>query len=453
MSKGKILIVDDSESNAAVMAMHAEAEWDNPIVTASSAQDAISILTQHNDIVTVISDFNMEGGTGGDLYAYVKKERPTVAFILIAGDDIDTYKSKPEFSDLFKENPPAFISKPFEKEDFLVPVRKYGGPQLIHAESQYKKIAIERFLMFNEVLVGAYIKLSQTKFVKILRGDDKFPEETVRKYIKKGVKHLFIETAEYQKFLQAASKKILGKLSNKKVGIKEKLEFQVHSVDSIHRGLRDLGMSEIAVTLADKSMDTTMNSLKKNKSISGLISKLLLKKNYIYQLSMLTNYLSVAIAEKTDYGSPSSYKKLTMCALLQDLSLEDENLAKIVDLNGQAFEKLKPDQKKLVENHPHKTVEMLEKVDDFAADSKTIIMEHHERPSGKGFPRGINHLKIAPLSCVFIIAHQFAHRLLTEPLTSETFQSINIELKEHYGKGNFRKAYQGFVKAFKGEKK
>ncbi len=168
---------------------------------------------------------------------------------------------------------------------------------------------------------------------------------------------------------------------------------------------------------------------------------------------MLTNYLSVAIAEKTDYGSPSSYKKLTMCALLQDLSLEDENLAKIVDLHGQAFEKLKPDQKKLVENHPHKTVEMLEKVDDFAADSKTIIMEHHERPSGKGFPRGINHLKIAPLSCVFIIAHQFAHRLLTEPLTSETFQSINIELKEHYGKGNFRKAYQGFVKAFKGEKK
>ena len=100
MSKGKILIVDDSESNAAVMAMHAEAEWDNPIVTASNAQDAISILTQHSDIVTVISDFNMEGGTGGDLYAYVKKERPTVAFILIAGDDIDTYKSKPEFSDL-----------------------------------------------------------------------------------------------------------------------------------------------------------------------------------------------------------------------------------------------------------------------------------------------------------------------------------------------------------------
>ena len=109
--------------------------------------------------------------------------------------------------------------------------------------------------------------LHLSEYVKILRNDDKFPEETVRKYIKKGVKFLFIETTEYQKFLKSASKKILGKLSNKKVGIKEKLEFQVHSVDSIHRGLRDLGMSEIAVTLADKSMDTTISSIKKNKSI------------------------------------------------------------------------------------------------------------------------------------------------------------------------------------------
>ena len=139
-----------------------------------------------------------------------------------------------------------------------------------------------------------------------------------------------------------------------------------------------------------------------------------------------------------------------MSALLQDLSLENEKHAKIIDLNGEEFQKLKPNEKKLVESHPHKTIELLEKVDDFAADSRTIIMEHHERPSGKGFPRGINHLKIAPLSCVFIIAHHFAHRLLTEPMNSETLQSINVELKEHFGKGNFRKAYQGFVKSFKG---
>ena len=450
MSEGKILIVDDSESNAAVMAMHAEAEWDNPILTASSVPDAISILNQHQDIVTVISDYNMGDGNGGDLYEFIKKDKPTIPFILIAGDDIESFKENPIFADLFKEKPPAFISKPFERDDFLEPIRKYAGSNLIHTESRYKKIAIERFLMFNEVLVAAYIKLSSTKFVKILRNDDKFPEETVRKYIKKGVKFLFIETSEYQKFLKSAGKKILNKLSNKKVGIKEKLEFQVHSVDSIHRGLRDLGMSDMAVTLADKSMDTTISSIKKNKSISGLISKLLLRKNYIYQLSMLTNYLSVAIAEKTDYGSPSSYKKLTMSALLQDLSLENEKHAKIVDLNGEEFQKLKPNEKKLVESHPHKTIELLEKVDDFAADSRTIIMEHHERPSGKGFPRGINHLKIAPLSCVFIIAHHFAHRLLTEPMNSETLQSINVELKEHFGKGNFRKAYQGFVKSFKG---
>ena len=112
MGQGKILIVDDSESNAAVMAMHAEAEWENPIITASTVQDAISILNQHNDIVTVISDYNMGEGTGGDIYQFIKKDKPTISFILIAGDDIDTFKENPIFADLFKEKPPAFISKP-----------------------------------------------------------------------------------------------------------------------------------------------------------------------------------------------------------------------------------------------------------------------------------------------------------------------------------------------------
>ena len=179
MSQGKILIVDDSERNAAVMAMHAEAEWENPIITAGSVQDAISIINQHNDIVTVISDYNMGDGNGGDLYEFIKKDRPTISFILIAGDDIDTFKGNPVFAELFNESPPAFISKPFERDDFLEPIKKYSGTRLTHSGSRYKKIAIERFLMFNEVLVAAYIKLSETKYVKILRNDDKFPEETV----------------------------------------------------------------------------------------------------------------------------------------------------------------------------------------------------------------------------------------------------------------------------------
>ena len=154
MSEGKILIVDDSESNAAVMAMHAEAEWDNPILTASSVPDAISILNQHQDIVTVISDYNMGDGNGGDLYEFIKKDKPTIPFILIAGDDIESFKENPIFADLFKEKPPAFISKPFERELFRA-YEKYAGSNLIHTES-LQKIAIERFLMFNEV-PAAYI--------------------------------------------------------------------------------------------------------------------------------------------------------------------------------------------------------------------------------------------------------------------------------------------------------
>ena len=38
-------------------------------------------------------------------------------------------------------------------------------------------------------------------------------------------------------------------------------------------------------------------------------------------------------------------------------------------------------------------------------DVDSIIAQHHERPDGSGFPRGLTHLRIGPLATVFIVAH------------------------------------------------
>ena len=85
----------------------------------------------------------------------------------------------------------------------------------------------------------------------------------------------------------------------------------------------------------------------------------------------------------------------------------------------------------------------------FSSETANIIREHHERPDGSGFPRNLDSSNLTEISCIFIIAHHFSHRLLTEPLNADTLGSINSELKEQFSENKFEKPYEAFVKCFK----
>ena len=91
----------------------------------------------------------------------------------------------------------------------------------------------------------------------------------------------------------------------------------------------------------------------------------------------------------------------------------------------------------------------MDEVDTFSSDCRNIIMEHHELPDSKGFPRGINQIKINPLSCIMIISNQYARKILLEGSSKESIDRVKEDIKENFNKGNFRKPNEGFFKALK----
>ena len=456
---GKILIVEDEENVATVISMYIESEFDNEIIFAKSGNEAIEVLKSNPDITLILSDYNMPNGNGRSLFKFLGESDICATFILVCAEDNLDIEEIPEFLELFEnEEELPFITKPFTKEELLDSIKKFIKSKIELLSEGYSPISTDRFLIFKVIPVQAFMKMpGLSKFLPVFNKGDTSPQDIVVKYMKKGIKYLYIKKEEYREFVEQSNKHIQKKLEREdsdkeedKIKLEEKIFLQFHSIEGVHLGLRDLGLKEKTMELADRFIKTTFNNLKNSPKVSAILGKLLVKKNYLYQLGVITSYLSVAVLEKTEWSHLENCEKLVTASICQDMALRNENYAKIVSVNDSSYQNMSFEEKKEILNHPQKSSELIEELNGFSPDIVDIIKNHHERPDGNGFPRNLDSTNIKPLCCIFIIAHYFSHRLLTEPLNAETLGSINKELKEGFSKGNFERPYEAFVQSFKG---
>lgn len=138
---------------------------------------------------------------------------------------------------------------------------------------------------------------------------------------------------------------------------------------------------------------------------------------YRKEVEMIIN-ISTAICMQMDWNTDKTLEKFVFAAYLHDLSITDRSdLARIhssealVEMKG----KLSPEDYQLVLDHPTLTCKSLESLKEIAPDVQMMIAQHHELPTGNGFPAKMTHSKIPPLSVVFIVAHDLTHYLLNNP--------------------------------------
>jgi CheY-like chemotaxis protein len=75
----KILIIEDDELVQEMVARILAREFDAPSIEfAASAPKAVALLQHDVSYDLIVSDFNLKAGTGGDVLAWIRCERPTL---------------------------------------------------------------------------------------------------------------------------------------------------------------------------------------------------------------------------------------------------------------------------------------------------------------------------------------------------------------------------------------
>jgi HD-GYP domain-containing protein (c-di-GMP phosphodiesterase class II) len=100
---------------------------------------------------------------------------------------------------------------------------------------------------------------------------------------------------------------------------------------------------------------------------------------------MIVSMLAVALGEKVLGRDREKLRQLGMAGLLHDLGKLAIDATILNKAGG-----LSPEERNLIEQHPIESVRMLEDDDSANATIRTMIIQHHERYDGLGYPLGLS---------------------------------------------------------------
>jgi response regulator RpfG family c-di-GMP phosphodiesterase len=287
-----------------------------------------------------------------------------------------------------------------------------------------------------------YIRLSEQKFVKLFHEGDTFDLSDLERYtIKKGVEYLYIRKEQCKEFTHKYRGELHRLLQADPLSIEEagKLGNSVH--ETVQELSAQIGFTKEVQELTKTHVQLTVKSMGKDPNLAEILKRLKASEGqYISYHSTLVSYFACAIAAEMHWGSETTFYKLALAAFMHDITLSNQGLAQLSSLEELERDKAKYTEQELKDfrGHPIDAAEMIKRMNEIPPDVDTIVIQHHERPDGTGFPRTLAYSYIAPLASVFIVAHDLAQYVCSSRAGFDIQEFITGK-KEVYKASQFKK--------------
>jgi len=315
-------------------------------------------------------------------------------------------------------------------------------------QMSFCKVRIDYFLRFNKVICDVYIRLSEQKFIKVINRHQEYTPDDINKYIDKDCNHLFIKEHDFRVFVNGVVKSIQKKDHEKlPVLVGENSFIPLTCQETVHEMIHKMGVSQQSLILTNEAINSSIKLVQKS-DVYKLLKSTLGAGTYISEISMLVNYISCAICRESEWKAPDNFLRLSIAAFFQDISLADDNLAKIEKTNTPEFNDLFNTAKKKVTEHPSKSAETVLKIKGLPIGVDKIIQNHHERYDGSGFPRGIDYTRLDPMTSIFTVALELANTLYETGFYRDIIIEKILDMEQRYTKGSFAKIIPAMKAAF-----
>ncbi|MBT3983643.1 MAG: HD domain-containing protein [Bacteriovoracaceae bacterium] len=408
------------------------------IIEYTNISEAIEEIEMNDTITFVVLQASADEMAQNDFNEQLKKMNSSCPVLVITDED--------EFKD---NNKICYIQTPFTVADFQKKISRIHQDLAEDSNNaSYRKVRIANFWRFNKSLCDIYLKLSDIKYVKIINNNEQYSRSDIEKYSKKKLDHLYIRNEDFENFAcgQFHTPFLILDKSQWKEGQEEEALLTTHAF--IHDLAKNVGISKLAVELAEAYVKEIEALITKEEDIYGLFLKMRENRDYLYDHSYLISCLSASMCMELPWKNRDEIaKKLTLAAIFHDITIDDPNLAMIDDINSPLLKEFSLEQRKKFKEHPEKTVEMIRKIKSFPADVETIIFQHHEKIDGSGFPKGIAEKHISPLSGAFQIIHSFVSELYNHEFDQSKVEEILLGLYKTYGSGAFKVQMESLLKS------
>jgi HD-GYP domain-containing protein (c-di-GMP phosphodiesterase class II) len=423
----KILLIQDyNPESRAILAKSIERDLDAKVYPVSTLLEANKIANGISEDITMMV-CNVTNPTPEDLEKF-QVQTATIPTVLCLNHKYTLLADK---SNVVRSIPSGITF------DVLMALHDLINEKTVetrNAIGQFFRININMLLAVCPLKVDIYIKISETKYIKMFKQGDEFGPADCEKYIqKKGVEFLYIKSEDISSFILKYQTELDALKRAKSVNLESLVKIHDVSFETVQELSKQLGFSKEVQAIAKKQIELTIKGMGQYPSLKKILSKLdLFNGKYLTAHSCLTGIIACSIASQLDWGSESTLYKLNLAAFLHDIVFDNSELAACETIE-EAEQKFSAAEVLIYKNHSTVAAEISRKFTGVPPDVDSIIAQHHELPDGTGFPRKITHSYVTPLSAVFVIAHDFADYVLRAGLknyNSEDF--IEITRKKYF---------------------
>lgn len=311
-------------------------------------------------------------------------------------------------------------------------------------DTHFCRIKVNLLRDSHEIFSDVYIRLRANKYIKLLNKGDSFDTQDREKILNdKKIEHLYVPLQEATAYVNRFKNELQRLLNDEKLEGKDTTQISTSVLETTQDLIRRSGVTPEAQAAIKTNILVSIKSMGKSPKLRGILQQLTLdKKSYLSSHSVQLSRLTCAIAVLLEWESDMTFQKLTMAAMLHDIPVEDASLIRIQ--SRKELEEIASNySKEKIRNyllHPAQAAALAREFSELPPDTDTIISQHHEQPDGSGFPRGLTHKQIIPLSCLFIVAHNVMDQMY-EKQEKFSIEEYLEATKDLYGVGNFRKIH------------
>jgi response regulator RpfG family c-di-GMP phosphodiesterase len=404
---------------------------------------ALKALADNPEIALLICDQNLPDGKGHQTFEWCKKNNREIPYILCSSDrqqDIAALRDQTIFGSVQKPNILGPLEQLLEKFLKLQPAA--------NITSEYARIRSESLLKNQPLATDVFIQLSEQKFVKILTKDSVFDTQDLSRYASKDVHYLFVKKEDQQALLQHIAANILSLINAKTVAPADLASALSSAFSAVNQSIASVGFTPEAQSVARNFSELAMRTVQANNKLNNYLEKIKLNpESYLSSHSITLSFIACALANSVSWKSDSIFQKLSLAAFLHDITIENQALAAVQTLDELKENRhyFSPEELANYPTHPSDAAALVNSMADIPPDVDNIILQHHERADGSGFPHNLTAQRISPLSALFIIAHDMTVAFIRANgnLTSEQFFAAS---RSRYTTGSFKTVMQDLDK-------
>lgn len=435
-----ILLIDEDTDILNIQLMVLSSFYGGEVVAVANGQEAIERIGAFGGPELIVSDHSILEDKGFSLYDHLVENDLLIPLIICSGS------VEYEFKERKYPHVSAFVQKPFSIEALSYLVKSITTEKLIQPDFIPVKLPI--LLSFIGRSFDLYLRLSETNFVKLIKEGESFTKEDSHKLQNKGVSHLYISLVDSFEFLRAYEENLNLMLSSKSGNHQEDIVNTIEVMASIETVSKRLGWTQDAVESAQRSINTAIKILSRDASIIAVLKQKLSTPDTSYARHIgLLCYSSCIFSVGMGLGGDAIQTKLALAALLHDLSVDENYYNDIKGWNEKAanMRDRSPETIKY-RLHPLEASKLVQNFKNLPPDIDQIILQHHEKKDGTGFPRALSSSRITQLATFFNIIEELVDFIGDGENLETSIANFKTWGDANYDSGQFKKTYQ-FIRA------